>query len=121
MAARCRRIFQLSEALPGVGHKTASVVMSQAFGHPAFPGRYPSPPAGATLGTEFGQKASVRATELDLKRLFPKDTWNRLHLQIIFYGRAYCTARGCNGTVCRHLPHVFPPPPQTVSDAQGLR
>jgi endonuclease-3 len=84
--------FEALEALPGVGHKTASVVMSQAFGHPAFP-----------IDTHIHRLAqrwkltngkNVEQTEKDLKRLFPKETWNKLHLQIIFFGRKYCPARG---------------------------
>jgi endonuclease-3 len=86
------------EALPGVGHKTASVVMSQAFGHPAFPVDTHIHRLAQRWGLTSGK--SVVQTELDLKRLFPKAAWNRLHLQIIFYGREYCTARGCDGTVC---------------------
>ena len=86
------------ETLPGVGHKTASVVMAQAFGVPAFP-----------VDTHIHRLAqrwdltkgnSVTQTEADLKRLFPKERWNDLHLQIIFYGREFCSARGCDGTVC---------------------
>jgi len=90
--------FAALEALPGVGHKTASVVMSQAFGHPAFPVDTHIHRLAQRWGLTSGK--SVVQTELDLKRLFPKDAWNRLHLQIIFYGREYCTARGCDGTVC---------------------
>ena len=86
------------EALPGVGHKTASVVMSQAFGHPAFPVDTHIHRLAQRWGLTSGK--SVVQTELDLKRLFPKAALNRLHLQIIFYGREYCTARGCDGTVC---------------------
>jgi len=86
------------EALPGVGHKTASVVMSQAFGHPAFPVDTHIHRLAQRWGLTSGK--SVVQTELDLKRLFPKAAWNRLHLQIIFYGREYCTARGCDGMVC---------------------
>lgn len=86
------------EALPGVGHKTASVVMSQAFGHPAFPVDTHIHRLAQRWGLTSGK--NVAQTELDLKRLFPKAAWNRLHLQIIFYGREYCTARGCDGTVC---------------------
>ena len=90
--------FAALEALPGVGHKTASVVMSQAFGHPAFPVDTHIHRLAQRWGLTSGK--NVAQTELDLKRLFPKDAWNRLHLQIIFYGREYCTARGCDGTVC---------------------
>ena len=90
--------FEALEALPGVGHKTASVVMAQAFGVPAFPvdthihrlaKRWK-----LTAGKNVGQ------TERDLKRLFPREAWNRLHLQIIYYGREHCTARGCDGKSC---------------------
>jgi len=98
--------FSALEALPGVGHKTASVVMSQAFGHPAFPVDTHIHRLAQRWGLSSGK--NVVQTELDLKRLFPKDTWNRLHLQIIFYGRDYCTARGCNGTVCDICRTCFP-------------
>ena len=94
------------EALPGVGHKTASVVVSQAFGEPAFP-----------IDTHIHRLAqnwkltngkNVEQTEKDLKRLFPKETWNKLHLQIIFYGREHCTARGCRGLVCEICRTLYP-------------
>lgn len=94
------------ERLPGVGHKTASVVVAQAFGVPAFP-----------VDTHIHRLAqrwkltngrSVEQTERDLKKLFLKDRWNALHLQIIFYGREYCTARGCDGTVCPLCRELFP-------------
>lgn len=94
------------EELPGVGHKTASVVMSQAFGVPAFP-----------VDTHIHRLAqrwkmtngkNVVQTEKDLKRVFPIELWNKLHLQIIFYGREYCTARGCDGTVCPICTQLFP-------------
>ncbi|MCB0640678.1 MAG: endonuclease III [Phaeodactylibacter sp.] len=90
--------FEALEALPGVGHKTASVVMSQAFGVPAFP-----------VDTHIHRLAwrwtlstgkNVEKTEADLKRLFPRESWNKLHLQIIFFGRAYCPARGHNPYEC---------------------
>ena len=96
--------FDALESLPGVGHKTASVVMAQAFGIPAFP-----------VDTHIHRLAkrwklspgkNVEQVERDLKKLFPQDSWNKLHLQIIFYGREYCTARGCDGTkcpICREL------------------
>lgn len=96
--------FEALEALPGVGHKTASVVMSQAFGVPAFP-----------VDTHIHRLATrwkltngknVEQTEKDLKRLFPKETWNKLHLQIIFFGREYCPARGHkieDCLICREL------------------
>ena len=91
--------FEALEALPGVGHKTASVVMSQGFNHPAFP-----------IDTHIHRLAqrwrlskgkNVKQTEKDLKKGFPVEDWNKLHLQIIFYGREYCTARGCDGRVCK--------------------
>ena len=90
--------FEALEALPGVGHKTASVVMAQAFGVPAFP-----------VDTHIHRLAkrwrlapgkNVVETERYLKRLFPREKWNKLHLQIIFYGREYCSARGCDGKTC---------------------
>ena len=86
------------EILPGVGHKTASVVMSQGFGHPAFPVDTHIHRLAQRWGLTNGK--SVVQTERDLKRLFPKDNWNRLHLQIIFYGREYCQARACFGIDC---------------------
>jgi len=80
------------ERLPGVGHKTASVVVSQAFGQPAFPVDTHIHRLAARWGLSNGR--NVERTELDLKRLFPPDAWNRLHLQIIYFGRRYCPARG---------------------------
>ncbi|MBE35526.1 MAG: endonuclease III [Opitutaceae bacterium] len=94
------------EALPGVGHKTASVVMAQAFGEPSVP-----------VDTHIHRLAqrwkltngkNVEQTEKDLKRLFPREHWNALHLRIIFYGREHCTARGCDGTVCEICRTVVP-------------
>jgi endonuclease-3 len=94
------------ERLPGVGHKTAQVVMAQSFGVPSFP-----------VDTHIHRLAqrwklttgtSVTQTERDLKRLFPEESWNNLHLQIIFYGREYCSARGCDGTVCEICTTLFP-------------
>lgn len=90
--------FEALEALPGVGHKTASVVMAQAFGVPAFPVDTHIHRLAARWRLSDGSK--VFATERDLKKLFPREAWNRLHLQIIFYGREHCTARGCDGTRC---------------------
>ena len=90
--------FEDLEKLPGVGHKTASVVMSQGFGHPAFPVDTHIHRLAQRWGLSKGK--NVQQTEKDLKKVFPRDKWNRLHLQIIFYGREYCSARGCNGTVC---------------------
>jgi len=94
------------EALPGVGHKTASVVMSQAFGHPAFPVDTHIHRLAQRWGLTSGR--NVVQTERDLKRLFPPDSWNGLHLRIIFYGREHCTARGCDGTVCEICRTCFP-------------
>ena len=90
--------FAALEALPGVGHKTASVVMSQAFGHPAFPVDTHIHRLAQRWGLTKGK--NVIQTEADLKKLFPEKMWNSLHLQIIFYGREYCGARTCDGTVC---------------------
>ena len=86
--------FEALEALPGVGHKTASVVMSQAFGVPAFPVDTHIHRLAWRWGLSTGK--SVTKTEADLKRLFPESSWNKLHLQIIFFGREYCPARGHN-------------------------
>ena len=86
------------EALPAVGHKTASVVMSQAFGVPAFPVDTHIHRLAQRWGLTSGK--NVVHTERDLKRLFPEALWNDLHLQIIYYGREHCSARGCDGTVC---------------------
>lgn len=94
------------EELPGVGHKTAQVVMAQSFGVPSFP-----------VDTHIHRLAqrwkltdgkNVTQTERDLKRLFPEASWNKLHLQIIFYGREYCSARGCDGTICEICTTLFP-------------
>ena len=86
------------EALPGVGHKTASVVMSQAFGHPAFPVDTHIHRLAKRWGLSSGKNVVI--TEADLKKLFPKESWNKLHLQIIFFGREYCPARGHNREAC---------------------
>ena len=94
------------ERLPGVGHKTASVVMSQAFGVPAFPVDTHIHRLAQRWGLTNGK--NVVQTERDLKRLFPEKHWNRLHLQIIFYGREYCTARGCDGRVCELCRTCYP-------------
>lgn len=100
------RTFEDLESLPGVGHKTASVVMTQAFGLPAFP-----------VDTHIHRLAqmwqltcgsSVTQTERDLKSLFPEKLWPKLHLQIIFYGREVCPARGCNGLRCDLCQKIFP-------------
>ena len=96
--------FEELEKLPGVGHKTASVVMSQGFGYPAFP-----------VDTHIHRLAqrwkltngkNVIQTEKDLKKIFPKEKWNKLHLQIIFYGREYCRARECYGLKCQICSHI---------------
>ena len=100
------RTFAELEALPGVGHKTASVVMSQAFGVPAFP-----------VDTHIHRLAqrwkltdgrNVVQTERDLKKLFPPEHWNQVHLRMIYYGREHCTARGCDGTGCEICRTLFP-------------
>ena len=90
--------FQALEALPGVGHKSASVVMSQAFGHPAFPVDTHIHRLAARWGLSSG--VSVERTERDLKEIFPEEAWNRLHLQIIFFGREHCPARGHDLASC---------------------
>lgn len=94
------------EALPAVGHKTASVVMAQAFGVPAFPVDTHIHRLAQRWGLTSGQ--NVVQTERDLKRLFPEASWNALHLQIIFYGREHCTARGCQGLTCEICRTVYP-------------
>ena len=94
------------ERLPGVGHKTASVVMSQAFGHPAFPVDTHIHRLAQRWGLTDGK--NVVQTEKDLKRLFPETSWKALHLQIIYYGREYCSARGCDGTVCEICRTCYP-------------
>lgn len=90
--------FEALEALPGVGHKTASVVMSQAFGVPAFPVDTHIHRLAYRWGLSDGK--NVEKTEADLKKVFPKETWNKLHLQIIYFGREYCPARGHNPHEC---------------------
>jgi endonuclease-3 len=94
------------ESLPGVGHKTASVVMAQAFGMPTFPVDTHIHRLAQRWGLSSGR--SVTETERDLKRAFPEKRWNALHLQIIFYGREYCTARGCDGRVCEICRTCYP-------------
>ncbi len=94
------------EALPGVGHKTASVVLSQAFGIPAFPVDTHIHRLAQRWKLTSGR--SVAQTERDLKRLFPRDSWNRLHLRMIYYGREHCSARSCDGTVCEICRRLFP-------------
>jgi endonuclease-3 len=110
--------FEELERLPGVGHKTASVVMAQCFGIPAFP-----------VDTHIHRLANrwklssgknVEVTERDLKSTFPESTWNRLHLQIIFYGREHCTARGCHGTDC-HLCSILNQRPKNTDPKLASR
>jgi len=98
--------FEELEKFPGVGHKTASVVMSQGFGHPAFPVDTHIHRLAQNWKLTTGK--SIDQTEKDLKRLFPEDKWNKLHLQIIFYGREYCTARGCKGLTCPICTTLYP-------------
>jgi endonuclease-3 len=100
------RTFEELERLPGVGHKTASVVMAQAFGIPAFPVDTHIHRLARRWG--LSEARNVVQTERDLKRLFPQDTWIRRHMQMIYYGRAYCTARGCDGTVCEICRTCYP-------------
>ena len=94
------------EMLPGVGHKTASVVISQGFGVPAFPVDTHIHRLAQRWGLSKGDNGVM--TERDLKKLFPKQSWNKLHLQIIFYGREFCTARGCDGRNCEICVTCFP-------------
>ena len=98
--------FMELEKLPGVGHKTASVVMSQGFGHPAFPVDTHIHRLAQRWGLTNGK--NVVQTEKDLKRLFPKKFWNKLHLQIIYYGREYCKARECYGLTCKICTTCYP-------------
>ena len=100
------RTFEELEQLPGVGHKTASVVMSQGFGEPAFPVDTHIHRLAQRWGLTNGK--SVTQTENDLKRLFPKKSWNKLHLQIIYYGREYCKARDCYGISCKICTTCYP-------------
>jgi endonuclease-3 len=92
------RSFAELEALPGVGHKTASVVMAQAFGVPAFPVDTHIHRLAKRWRLSSGR--NVVQTERDLKALFPPERWNQLHLRIIYYGREHCTARDCDGRTC---------------------
>ena len=94
------------EKLPGVGHKTASVVMSQGFGYPAFAVDTHIHRLAQRWGLTNGK--SVVQTEKDLKRIFPKNTWSKLHLQIIYYGREYCKARDCYGLSCKICNTCYP-------------
>ncbi|WP_299772893.1 endonuclease III [uncultured Pseudoteredinibacter sp.] len=94
------------EKLPGVGHKTAGVVMAQAFDVPSFPVDTHIHRLAQRWGLTNGQ--NVAQTEKDLKKLFPEDSWNALHLQIIYWGREFCSARGCDGTVCEICTTCYP-------------
>ncbi len=104
--ARVPATFEELEELPGVGHKTASVVMAQAFGVPAFP--VDTHIHRLAQRWKLSEGRNVEQTEADLKRLFPREHWNKLHLRIIFYGREHCTARGCDGTDCEICRTVVP-------------
>jgi len=98
--------FEDLENLQGVGHKTASVVMSQGFGYPAFPVDTHIHRLAQRWGLTNGK--NVVQTEKDLKRLFPKKSWSKLHLQIIYYGREYCKARECYGLTCKICTTCYP-------------
>ena len=100
------KTFDELEELPGVGHKTASVVMSQGFGYAAFPVDTHIHRLAQRWGLSNGK--NVVQTEEDLKRLFPKKYWNKLHLQIIYYGREYCKARDCYGLSCKICTTCYP-------------
>jgi len=100
------RTFEDLEKLPGVGHKTASVVMSQGFGYPAFAVDTHIHRLAQRWGLTNGK--NVIQTEKDLKRIFPKASWSKLHLQIIFYGREYCRARECFGLTCKICTTCYP-------------
>ena len=100
------KTFSELEKLPGVGHKTASVVMSQGFGFPAFPVDTHIHRLAQRWGLTNGK--NVEQTERDLKRLFPKKFWNKLHLQIIYYGREFCKARECFGISCKICRSCYP-------------
>ena len=99
--------FEALEELPGVGHKTASVVMAQAFGVPAFP--VDTHIHRLAKRWKLSEGRNVEQVERDLKKLFPRDRWNALHLRIIFCGREHCSARGCDGKSCMMCRELFPP------------
>ena len=103
---RVPKTFEELEKLPGVGHKTASVVISQGFGQAAFPVDTHIHRLAQRWGLTNGK--NVTQTEKDLKSLFPIETWNKLHLQIIFYGREFCSARGCDGRICNICKTCYP-------------
>ena len=104
--------FEDLESLHGVGHKTASVVMSQGFGYPAFPVDTHIHRLAQRWGLTNGR--NVIQTEKDLKKLFPKKSWNKLHLQIIWYGREYCKARECYGITCKICKSCYPKRKQPI-------
>ena len=105
-AGKVPKTFEDLEKLPGVGHKTASVVMSQGFGYPAFP--VDTHIHRLAQRWELTNGKNVIQTERDLKRIFPKNAWSKLHLQIIYYGREFCTARSCYGLVCKICTSCYP-------------
>ena len=109
---RVPKTFEELEKLPGVGHKTASVVMSQGFGFPAFAVDTHIHRLAQRWGLTNGK--NVIQTEMDLKRIFPKKIWSKLHLQIIFYGREYCKARECYGLTCKICSTCYPNRKKTV-------
>jgi endonuclease III len=113
--------FAYLEELPGVGHKTASVVMSQAFHEPAFPVDTHIHRCAARWGLSDG--SSVQKTERDLKRLFPQKTWNKVHLQIIYFARQYCPARGHNSERCPICSQLLRKPrgPKTARKTRASR
>ena len=100
------KTYEELEQLPGVGHKTASVVMSQGFGFPAFPVDTHIHRLAQRWGLTNGK--NVIQTEKDLKSIFPKKSWNKLHLQIIYYGREFCKARDCFGITCKICTTCYP-------------
>src|SRR6056300_1376611 len=100
------KTYEELELLPGVGHKTASVVMSQGFGYPAFPVDTHIHRLAQRWGLTNGN--NVIKTEVDLKRIFPKKNWNKLHLQMIYYGREFCKARDCYGITCKICTTCYP-------------
>ena len=100
------KTYEELEGLPGVGHKTASVVMSQAFGYPAFPVDTHIHRLAQRWGLTNGK--NVVRTEKDLKNIFPRKNWNKLHLQIIWYGREHCQARECFGITCKICKRCYP-------------
>ena len=104
--SRIPRDIETLKTLAGVGHKTASVVVNQAFGHPSFAVDTHIHRLAQRWGLSKGK--NVQETEKDLKLLFPKDSWGKLHLQIIFYGREFCSARECFGLECKICRAIYP-------------